>query len=175
MIRKRQKDNDAAHNERIDHIWQRKLQERDTVLLKIQKKKMKALRKLAAKRSKVENKIEKRDIIADYANYASNVYAPMARDGPSYDKSTVSLQANFQQFYDYDGIFIEYLNTLGLLQLERTFPISVLEASVNIPTSKIKGNDLKNRKVWKVYKLTTRNFNYNRSLNSWIIILKIVN
>ncbi len=135
MIRQRQKDNDAAHNERIDHIWQRKLQERDTVMQKIQKKKMKALRKLAAKRTKVENKIEKRDIIADYANYASNVYAPRARDGPSYDKSTVELQVNFQQFDGYDG----------LMQLERTFPQSVLEAAVNIPTSKSKGNE--NRKV----------------------------
>jgi hypothetical protein len=136
MIRQRQKDNDTAHNERIDHIWQRKLQERDTVLQKIQKKKMKAMRKLAAKRTKVENKIEKRDIIADYANYASNVYAPRARDGPSYDKSTVNLQVNFQQFDDYDG----------LLQLEKTFPHSVLEAAVNIPTSKGKGNE-KNLKV----------------------------
>ena len=103
MIKQRQIDNDAAHNERIDHIWQRKLQERDTVMEKIQKKKMKALRKLAAKRSKVENRIEKRDIIADYANFASNVYAPKARDGPSYDKPTVDLQVNFQQFDGYDG------------------------------------------------------------------------
>lgn len=113
MIRQRQKDNDAAHSERIDHIWQRKLQERDTVLQKIQKKKMKALRKLAAKRTKVENKIEKRDIIADYANYASNVYAPRARDGPSYDKSTVNLQANFQQFDDYDGIYLYFFMFQG--------------------------------------------------------------
>ncbi len=70
---------------------------------KIQKKKIKALRKLAAKRSKVENKIEKRDIIADYANYASNVYAPRARDGPSYDRSNINLEVNFQHLDGYDG------------------------------------------------------------------------
>lgn len=173
MIRQRQKDNDAAHNERIDHIWQRKLQERDTVLQKIQKKKMKALRKLAAKRTKVENKIEKRDIIADYANYASNVYAPRARDGPSYDKSNFNLQGNFQQFDDYNGNFGVLF--LGLLQLENTFPISVLEASVDIPITKTKGNDLKNRKVQRAHFLINRNFSYSRNLNLWTIILKIVN
>ena len=103
VIKQRQKENDAIHNERIDRIWQRKLQERDTVLQKIQKKKIKSLRKLTDKRNKVENKIEKRDIIADYANYGSTVYAPKARDGSFQDKASSTLKVSLEELEIYDG------------------------------------------------------------------------
>lgn len=103
VIRKRQKQNDQIQGERLDRIWQRKLQERDTVMQKIQKKKVKALRKLADKRSKVENKVEKRDIIADYANFGSSVYAPKARDGSFRDKASATLQITLDELSDYNG------------------------------------------------------------------------
>jgi hypothetical protein len=70
---------------------------------KIQKKKVKALRKLADKRSKVENKVEKRDIIADYANFGSSVYAPKARDGSFRDKASATLQITLDELSDYNG------------------------------------------------------------------------
>ncbi len=105
VIRKRQNENDEIQNERLDRIWQRKLQERDTVLQKIQKKKVKALRKLAEKRNKVENKVEKRDIIADYANFGSSVYAPKARDGSFRDKASTTLQITLNELNDFDGMF----------------------------------------------------------------------
>ena len=40
-----------------------------------------ALRKLIEKRKNVEGKKEKRNIIRDYTNYDSQVYAPMTRIG----------------------------------------------------------------------------------------------
>ncbi|KAJ3214889.1 Cilia- and flagella-associated protein 91 [Dinochytrium kinnereticum] len=71
VIAKREEENEAINNERVERIWQRKLQERESMLERIERKRVKALRKLSEKRNKIENKIERRDIIAEYANYSS--------------------------------------------------------------------------------------------------------
>ncbi|KAJ3279411.1 Cilia- and flagella-associated protein 91, partial [Borealophlyctis nickersoniae] len=128
VIKRREAENEAINNDRIEHIWQRKLQERDAVLEKIQKKRIKALRMLTDKRNKVEQKIERRDIIADYANYSSKVYAPKARDGVFQDKASTTLRVKLDELGNYQG----------LVELETTFPQSVLKANTALPESKEK-------------------------------------
>ncbi|KAL2913580.1 hypothetical protein HK105_206882 [Polyrhizophydium stewartii] len=128
VIRKREEENEQANDERVERIWQRKLQEREAAFERINKKRIKAIRKLTDKRSKVENKIERRDIIADYANFGSRVYAPKAREGCFSDKASTTLRVELDE-----------LNTFrGLVELERTFAPSVLTAKVSLPDWKEK-------------------------------------
>ena len=51
-------------------------------------------------RKNVEIKGKKRDIIEDYANFGSTVYAPITRDGLSLDKKAkLRWRITFQAFY----------------------------------------------------------------------------
>ncbi len=59
---------------------------KERALAKIQRKRIKVLRKMYKARKNVEIKGKKRDIIEDYANFGSTVYAPITRDGLSLDK-----------------------------------------------------------------------------------------
>ncbi|KAI9209223.1 solute carrier, TRAMD3 or PAT1-domain-containing protein [Polychytrium aggregatum] len=126
VIKKRSEENEAMNNERVEKIWQRKLQERDTLLEKLQKKRIKALRKISNRRSKVQNKVEKRDIIAEYASYGSSVYAPKARDGMYRDNPANTLKIQVENIDDYRG----------LLDLEATFPEKIIKTNLSLPQKK---------------------------------------
>ena len=54
---------------------------RDSVVEKIREERVAVLRKLAKERENVEKKRHKRDIVEDYANFGSRVYAPLTREG----------------------------------------------------------------------------------------------
>ncbi|KAG5463284.1 MAG: solute carrier, TRAMD3 or PAT1-domain-containing protein [Olpidium bornovanus] len=115
LIRKREVENEELNNERIEKIWQKKLQERDSLHEKIERKRIKglqmfslrnwylALRMLDERRKNVDNIIERRDIIADYANYTSRVYAPKARDGIFRDQADGTLQLRDTGMMTFDG------------------------------------------------------------------------
>ena len=68
-------------DERIEHTRQIKLTEKDKGISEIQRRRIKALRKLSEARKSVEGGSQKRDIVTDYADYGSEVYAPIARVG----------------------------------------------------------------------------------------------
>lgn len=105
VIRERERNNDALNDRKVERIWQRKMQEREALFEKINRKRIKALRKLADQRSKIDNKKEKRDIIGEYGNYASKVYAPKARDGAFRDKPSTTLQVKIEELRHYEGIY----------------------------------------------------------------------
>ncbi|KAJ3128473.1 Cilia- and flagella-associated protein 91 [Nowakowskiella sp. JEL0407] len=124
VIRQREDETELQNNERIEHMWQKKLQERDTLVEKIQSKRVKALRKINEKRAELTNFApKKRDIIADYSNYSSSVYAPKIRDGMFVDKPSTMMKLNLDEINSYEG----------LMQLEQTFSNSVLKADLSIP------------------------------------------
>ncbi|KAJ3288033.1 Cilia- and flagella-associated protein 91 [Rhizoclosmatium sp. JEL0117] len=123
VISKREKDNEQLNNEKVERIWQKKLQEREAMLDRIESKRVKALRKLTEKRSKVGNKIERRDIIADYANYGSKVYAPKARDGLFFDDMHSTLKLEIGELETYNG----------LATLENTFQSKVMNDRISLP------------------------------------------
>ncbi|KAJ3276014.1 Cilia- and flagella-associated protein 91 [Terramyces sp. JEL0728] len=80
----------------------------------------KRLRKLQEQRNRVDQKLEKRDIINEYGNFGSKVYAPKARDGVFKDKASTTLQIRLTE-----------MDTLsGLIELEATLPKSVLEPQI---------------------------------------------
>ncbi|KAJ3360892.1 Cilia- and flagella-associated protein 91 [Allomyces javanicus] len=90
VLEQRAEDNERAAAERMHRIWQRKLAEKDALRAKMDARRAKELRKLAAKRAKLEAAPTRRDIIAEYANPASDVYLPKPRDGiPTYMQSVM--------------------------------------------------------------------------------------
>lgn len=126
VLEDRQADNHELIISRTNRIWQRKLQERDLLLEKIQKKRVKANRKLADKRMHVERKVERRDIISDYANYGSKVYAPKAREGIFIDKASETINISLG----------EAINNMGLQNSELVMPDSAFQPNVSIPSEK---------------------------------------
>ena len=82
----REKDNEEKHAHRTEEIRLKKTEIKERSLAKIQRKRIKVLRKMYKARKNVEIKGLKRDIIEDYANFGSAVYAPITRDGLSLDK-----------------------------------------------------------------------------------------
>lgn len=82
----REKDSEEKHAQRTEEIRLKKTENKERALAKIQRKRIKVLRKMYKARKNVEIKGIKRDIIEEYANFGSSVYAPITREGLSLDK-----------------------------------------------------------------------------------------
>merc|ERR1719240_383556 len=80
-LRKRAEARENHWDERIEHMRQIKLTEKDKEISQIQRRRIKALRKLSEARKHVEASKEPRDVVAEYAEYGSEVYAPLTRNG----------------------------------------------------------------------------------------------
>jgi hypothetical protein len=106
---------------RIEQLRQRRLQERDRALDEIQKRRIKTLRVLAKRRQQLDPEPHKRDIVGEYANYGSTVYAPVARLG------SVPMP-------EIRHVDVPQLDTLaGLQQLTATLPATLTEAPIRAP------------------------------------------
>jgi hypothetical protein len=106
---------------RIEQLRQRRLQERDRALDEIQKRRIKTLRVLAKKRMHLDPESTKRDIVTEYANFGSEVYAPVARLG------SVPMP-------EVRHVDVPQLDTMpGLQQLQSTLPLSATEAPIKAP------------------------------------------
>ncbi|KAL3899653.1 MAG: hypothetical protein SGCHY_001896 [Lobulomycetales sp.] len=84
-LRAREASNEVMNNERLETMWVRKLQQRDSAFEEIEKKRMRGIRKLAERRKKIDvyftGKGNKRDIIEEYGNYASKVHSKVLQGG----------------------------------------------------------------------------------------------
>ena len=114
-------------DERVEHTRQIKLTEKDKGISEIQRRRIKALRKLSEARKSIEGGHEKRDIVTEYADYGSEVYAPLARNG-NITRDKLAHQ------YETKPLQLETL--AGLEALERAMPARLLRASVVRPGKK---------------------------------------
>jgi len=73
-------------------------------------------------RKNVEIKGKKRDIIEEYANFGSSVYAPITRDGLSLDKKANKYEVQPEALSSYTGID----------ELSRSLPDSTFHTKVSI-------------------------------------------
>lgn len=122
---KRENDHAFLEDQRIEYIRQKKLAGKEAVLKKIQAERVKAIRRLAEKRKYVEGKFIPEDIIKDYSNGGSEVYAPLVRNGVFTDKVSESV--------DRKHIPGEFLTLEGISELESTIPQNRLEPMVRRP------------------------------------------
>lgn len=73
-------------------------------------------------RKNVEIKGKRRDIIEDYANFGSTVYAPITRDGLSLDKKANKYEVQPEALSSY----------LGIEEMSRSLPNKVFNSKISI-------------------------------------------
>ncbi|CAI9737882.1 Hypothetical predicted protein [Octopus vulgaris] len=128
LLKEREERQQDIDKKRLDKIWAAKQKEKKKLFRKIRLDHVKDLRKLHKRMSKVGKKYERRDIIKDYADYGSNSFAPLTRNGVFPDE--------MQDKYIVDSTF---LNTYeGLVELETALPLNVTHPVIKIPTEKNK-------------------------------------
>lgn len=87
-------------------------------------------------RKNIEIKGHKRDLIEDYANFGSAVYAPITRDGLSLDKKANKYEVQPEALATYQG----------LQELSRTLPNKIFENRVSVNQVKFEFKKSLNRK-----------------------------
>ena len=100
----RERDLEEKHAERTEEIRLKKTEDKERALAKIQRKRIKVLRKMYKARKGVEGTSTKRDIIEEYANFGSTVYAPITRDGLSLDKKANKYEVQPEALSSYAGL-----------------------------------------------------------------------
>ena len=89
-IEERDQGNEFLAEQRVEALRLRRVEEKDRALAAIQSKRIKILRKLTKARADLPtgelNGASKRDIINEYADFSSKVYAPTTRSGQHPDK-----------------------------------------------------------------------------------------
>ena len=100
----REKETEEKHAQRTEEIRLRKTEDKERAHAKIQRKRIKVLRKMYKARKNVEAKGAKRDIIEEYANFGSTVYAPITRDGLSLDKKANKYEVQPEALSSYAGL-----------------------------------------------------------------------
>jgi len=114
---------EAKHEARVDQLRQVKLLQSENEVAIVQKRRIKAFRKLTEAQKTMIPEPKERDIIEEYGDHGSPVYAPIRRQGQAIiqDKNAERFEANPPQ-----------LATLeGLQQLEAQLPASRIKANAN--------------------------------------------
>jgi len=119
-LRERAAAREAHWDERIEHQRQIKLTEKDKEISQIQRRRIKALRKLSEARKHVEANCEPRDVVAEYAEYGSEVYAPLTRSG-------LITRDKLAHLYEPRPAMAQLESLDGLLELEASLPAKLLE------------------------------------------------
>lgn len=124
----REKESEEKHAQRTEEIRLKKTENKERALAKIQRKRIKVLRKMYKARKNVEIKGKKRDVIEEYANFGSSVYAPITREGLSLDKKANKYEVQPEALSTYQG----------LQELSRTLPQRIYDSKVSV--DKVKFN-----------------------------------
>jgi len=132
----REKDNEEKDAQRIEEIRLKKTENKDRGIAKIQRRRIKILRKMFKARKNVEGNLEKRDIIEDYANFGSKVYAPITREGLSLDKKANKYEVQPEALTSYEG----------MSDLAMNIPSRYFETNVQIKALETKIEKKKKRK-----------------------------
>ncbi|XP_009703390.1 PREDICTED: protein MAATS1 [Cariama cristata] len=126
LLWRREENQNELDTKRLYDHWQNYQKAKEEKIKKIQHDCALMLRKLIAKRNNVMGKLERRDIIKEYTDFASQTYAPLSRIGYFPDNhSECYVVKNF------------YLNTFaGLCELEASLPSSVTQVKIKAPKPK---------------------------------------
>ncbi|XP_008144861.1 cilia- and flagella-associated protein 91 [Eptesicus fuscus] len=126
LLRKRLQKNNEMTMKHLNAQWSNLQEAKEAKLAKIRRAHVSAIRKLMGKRENVEEKFQRRNIIKDYSDYASQVYGPLSRLG---------------RFPDNDEDFVvknHYLDTYeGLVELESCLPDFVTQPRIQAPKPKV--------------------------------------
>ncbi|MEE6519532.1 hypothetical protein FKM82_031401 [Ascaphus truei] len=81
LLQQRQESQSVMDEKRLDARLSKLQTEKEGRIKEIREEHIKAIRKMTHKMSNVEGKLERRDVIQEYTDYASQTYAPLSRVG----------------------------------------------------------------------------------------------
>ncbi|XP_047130321.1 cilia- and flagella-associated protein 91 isoform X1 [Hydra vulgaris] len=123
LLKDKENKNNDLKSKYLGRLRMKKLQEKEAKVKKIRAEHIKMLRKLNHKHENVEGKLERRDILKDYSDPGSEVYAPLSRNGVFLDKGSEHFKVNSS-----------YLSTYqGLLELEESLPDCLMNPKIEVP------------------------------------------
>ncbi|XP_051841308.1 cilia- and flagella-associated protein 91 isoform X1 [Antechinus flavipes] len=126
LLKKREDDQNEINIRRLNAQWSQLQGEKEEKLARIRHEHVKEIRKLVSRARNVEGKFERRNIIRDYNNFASQVYGPLSRLGRFPDSKS-------ERFV----VKNHFLNTYeGLLELEASLPDFVTQPRIKTPKPK---------------------------------------
>lgn len=131
ILQNREQNHNELNTKRLDKLWSKKQQAKEKKFDKIRAEHIKMIRKLSKKRKQVEGKFERRDILRDYSEAKSQVYAPLSRVGVFPDRGSEQFSVNSNHLTTYQG----------LLELEASLPDYVLRPRIQAPKPKSKIKD----------------------------------
>nr|XP_058920719.1 cilia- and flagella-associated protein 91 isoform X2 [Kogia breviceps] len=127
LLKKRDENQNEVNMACLNAQWSKLQQVKEAKLAQIQRTHVSAIRKLLGKGKNIEGKLERRNIIKDYSDYASQVYGPLSRLGRFTDN-------NSEDFV----VQNHYLNTYeGLVELESCLPDFVTQPRIRPPKPKV--------------------------------------
>ncbi|XP_041937816.1 cilia- and flagella-associated protein 91 [Alosa sapidissima] len=127
LLRQREETQQQVTTRRLDQCFSQQQLTKEAHLRRIRNNYAISLRKLTEKRKNIEGKLERRDIVKDYSDYASPTYAPLSRVGVFPDRHSQRNVVRSQLLDTYEG----------LVQLEANMPSSVLEPRIKAPKPKV--------------------------------------
>jgi len=114
-------------SQRVESLRQSKLDSKDLFVADVQRRRIKQLRKLSTARQIAEENLynakRTRDIIRDYSDFGSNVYAPTQRLGYSVKREQNTEGVLQRSLYSFGG----------LVELEQTLPAALVSMAVPVP------------------------------------------
>ncbi|XP_047421516.1 cilia- and flagella-associated protein 91 [Sciurus carolinensis] len=127
LLKKREERQNELDMKHLNAKWCKLQEAKEAKLAQIQHTHISKIRKIKAKGKNIEGKLQRRDIIKDYSDYASTVYGPLSRLGRFPDN-------NSEDFV----VKNYYLNTYeGLVELESSLPDFVTQPRIRTPKPKI--------------------------------------
>jgi len=114
---------EAKHEARVDQLRQVKLLQSENEVAIVQKRRIKAFRKLTEAQKHMVPGPRDRDVVEEYGSYGSKVYAPIRREGQS-----VIQDKNAEQFETHPPQ-LESLE--GLQSLEQQLPTKLIKSNAN--------------------------------------------
>eukprot|EP00397_Hematodinium_sp_SG-2012_P015001 GEMP01015270.1.p1 GENE.GEMP01015270.1~~GEMP01015270.1.p1 ORF type:complete len:677 (+),score=169.00 GEMP01015270.1:86-2116(+) len=110
--------------EKVERLKKKKERERDRVLTSLQRRRVKVLRQVFKIKTQLEvgeaQDTSIRDVIGEYSDYSSHLYAPKMRDGHKPETNTAKIEVQPSDLNSY----------ADLVQLERSLPAHLLRVEI---------------------------------------------
>lgn len=116
----REKDTEEYGAKRIEAIRAKKTEGKNRLVAKIQRRKIKILRKILKEKKTIESKKNKKDIVEEYHNFASHKYANITRNGLSLDKLSNKFEVEPYSLQSYEA-FEDLISMIKPRYLHSTF------------------------------------------------------
>lgn len=131
-----EKEQEEKNEKRVEAIKIKKTENKNRLIAKIQRKKIKFLRKILKTKKALETDNRKRDIVEEYHNFASRVYANITREGLSLDKLSGKFEVQPYSLQSYEG-FNELVDCIKEKHLESHFDLDEFNKKMQMKYTKL--------------------------------------